>query len=52
MEVEKNLEVKKKFEKPQMEVVKLKPAGMVCASCPTHCYADCEDCAGWDDCYE
>ena len=28
------MEVKKKFEKPQMEVVKLKPAGMVCASCP------------------
>lgn len=31
MEVEKNLEVKKKFEKPQMEVVKLKPAYMVSA---------------------
>ena len=30
------MEGKKKFEKPQMEVVKLKPAGMVCASCPTH----------------
>ena len=26
------MEVKKKFEKPQMEVVKLKPAGMVCAT--------------------
>lgn len=35
MEVEKNLEEKKKFEKPQMGVVKLKPAGMVCGSCPT-----------------
>ena len=34
------MEVKKKFEKPQMEVVKLKPAGMVCASCPTHCEFD------------
>ena len=34
------MEVKKKFEKPQMEVVKLKPAGMVCASCPTHCGGD------------
>lgn len=31
MEVEKNLEGKKKFEKPQMEVVKLKPAYMVSA---------------------
>jgi len=34
------MEVKKKFEKPQMEVVKLKPAGMVCASCPTDCGSD------------
>ena len=42
MEVEKNLEVKKKFEKPQMEVVKLKPAGMVCDSCPYHeCWELC-----------
>ena len=38
MEVEKNLEVKKKFEKPQMEVVKLKPAYMVSA-----CSNDCPD---------
>ena len=31
------MEGKKKFEKPQMEVVKLKPAGMVCGSdCPTY----------------
>ena len=31
------MEVKKKFEKPQMEVVKLKPAGMVCSSsCPSY----------------
>lgn len=47
------MEGKKKFEKPQMEVVKLKPAGMVCGSpCPTHCYADCgEDCP-WDECWE
>ena len=36
------MEVKKKFEKPQMEVVKLKPAGMVCG---TSCFPDlCEDC--------
>ena len=38
------MEVKKKFEKPQMEVVKLKPAGMVCgSSCPTDCSTDCSD---------
>ena len=30
------MEVKKKFEKPQMEVVKLKPAYMVCA-CSSFC---------------
>ena len=47
MEVEKNLEGKKKFEKPQMEVVKLKPAGMVCASCPYHC----DFCGNDGDCY-
>ena len=41
------MEVKKKFEKPQMEVVKLKPAGMVCASCPTQC--PCVDDCPWDD---
>ena len=35
------MEVKKKFEKPQMEVVKLKPAGMVCGSCSTQCLSDC-----------
>ena len=34
------MEGKKKFEKPQMEVVKLKPAGMVCGSCSTQC-SDC-----------
>ena len=35
------MEVKKKFEKPQMEVVKLKPANMLYSStCPW----DCEDC--------
>ena len=27
------MEVKKKFEKPQMEVVKLKPAGIMSGSC-------------------
>lgn len=41
MEVEKNLEVKKKFEKPQMAVVKLKPAYMVsaCSSYSVGCFA-------------
>ncbi len=45
------MEGKKKFEKPQMEVVKLKPAGMVCG---TSCFAECTtECGGWDDeCYE
>ena len=48
------MEVKKKFEKPQMEVIKLKPAGMVCSSdcrsdCPTHCDGHCDDsCGPWD----
>ena len=31
------MEVKKKFEKPQMEVVKLKPAYMVCACSSYSC---------------
>ena len=35
------MEVKKKFEKPQMEVVQLKPAGIICDSCPTYCKTDC-----------
>ena len=35
------MEGKKKFEKPQMEVVKLKPAGMVCG---TSCGSDCSCC--------
>jgi len=44
MEVEKNLEGKKKFEKPQMEVVKLKPAGMICGtSCGSNCFDLCDD---------
>lgn len=51
------MEVKKKFEKPQMEVLKLKPAYMVSAcsshtpSCPLHCGDDCgeyEECGAWD----
>ena len=48
------MEGKKKFEKPQMEVVKLKPAGMVCDSCPTNCFAHCgSECGSWDgDCWE
>lgn len=37
------MEGKKKFEKPQMEVVKLKPAYMVCA-CSNFCAAEgCDD---------
>ena len=39
------MEVKKKFEKPQMEVVKLKPAYMVSA-CSSHgpgCYDLCQE---------
>ncbi len=44
------MEVKKKFEKPQMEVVQLKPAGMVCSSgclgdeCPSKCYTESGGC--------
>ena len=34
------MEVKKKFEKPQMEVVKLKPAGIMSGSCTS--YNPCE----------
>ena len=40
------MEVKKKFEKPQMEVVKLKPAYMVCACsnfCPDNYCIDDDD---------
>ena len=48
MEVEKNLEVKTKCEKPQMEVVKLKPAYMVSA-CSSNCSPVCGpwDCKDW-----
>lgn len=35
------MEVKKKFEKPQMEVVKLKPAYMVSACSSQGCGHDC-----------
>ena len=38
------MEGKKKFEKPQMEVVKLKPAGMVCGSCTSECRHQCQEC--------
>ena len=38
---------KKKFEKPQMEVVKLKPAYMVSA-CSSYCDDCSEECGGWD----
>jgi len=34
------MEVKKKFEKPQMKVVKLKPASIMSGSCTTHCGGD------------
>ena len=44
------MEGKKKFEKPQMEVVKLKPAGMVCNSCTPVCSCD-GDCLLDDSCY-
>ena len=36
------MEGKKKFEKPQMEVVKLKPANMVCGT-GCSCDDDCMD---------
>ena len=35
------MEGKKKFEKPQMEVVKLKPAYMVSACSSQGCWDDC-----------
>ena len=38
------MEVKKKFEKPQMEVVKLKPAYMVSA-CSSNCLECLSECA-------
>ena len=44
------MEVKKKFEKPQMEVVKLKPAGMVCGSCTSQNQCVCDGNCGAVDC--
>ena len=41
------MEVKKKFEKPQMEVLKLKPANMVCA---TGCSCDGDICWEHGEC--
>jgi len=38
------MEVKKKFEKPQMEVVQLKPANMVSA-CSSHSCEEDMDCS-------
>jgi len=35
---------KKKFEKPEMEVVEMKLAGMVCGSCNTQSLCDFECC--------
>ena len=49
MEVEKNLEGKKKFEKPELQVVEMKLAGMTCASgcwvhpCTGGCHEDYDD---------
>ena len=42
------MEVKKKFEKPQMEVLKLKPAYMVSACSSYSCGCNCEDM--WSNC--
>ena len=41
------MEVKKKFEKPQMEVVQLKPANMVCG---TGCSCDSDICWEHGEC--
>ena len=43
------MEGKKKFEKPELQVVEMKLAGMVCGSCPTHC-EDCDDCGEYEEC--
>ena len=43
------MEGKKKFEKPQMKVVQLKPAGMVCGSC-TGYGCGCDGFCGGDSC--
>ncbi len=37
------MEVKKKFEKPQMEVLKLKPAGIMSGSCVCDGNCGCND---------
>ena len=37
------MEVKKKFEKPQMEVVKLKPAGIMSGSCSNYTHPCLDD---------
>ena len=34
------MEVKMKFEKPEMQVVELKTTGMICSSCTAHCNED------------
>ncbi len=40
------MEEKKKFEKPVLQVVEMKLAGMTCGSCSTQC-SDCEfECCG------
>ena len=35
------MEVKKKFEKPELKVVELKQAVLAPASCSSHCNYDC-----------
>ena len=37
------MEEKKKFEKPEMQVVELKTTGVVCDSCPSNCCNFCPD---------
>ena len=47
------MEGKKKFEKPQMEVLKLKPAGIICDSCTSYCPGVClGNCGCNDQCEE
>ena len=38
------MEEKKKFEKPELNVVQLKQTGMICTSCSGDCYCDGSDC--------
>ena len=38
------MEGKKKFEKPELQVVEMKLAGVTCASCTTYCEEDLYGC--------